>query len=307
MIRAGLAALALVGAAGALAQPVDDLERDDSLALTQLWHLTQASAGQCADTAPMTGILLEDSAVYADPALAERAYGLAGPIFVGSLAEGGPGEQAGLAVNLALAEIDGVRLADWPAPPPAHRFDRLYRAQALIDRAAARDGKVRLVAVSGRSFTVAAQPACRVALAIDDGKNYARAKAGAIRIGRAHMAETAGHPDWLAAMIAHEMAHAVLDHEARIAAAHGRAATVRATEHEADRLSVWLLARAGYDPRAAVEFQREVIARHNGFLMVDPTHGGWHERVRIIEAEIQAMHTAPDLDWARRFRRETYP
>lgn len=306
MIRAGLAALALLGAAGALAQPADDLERDDSLALSQLWRLARASAGQCADAAPLTGILVEDSAVYADPALAERAYGLAGPIFIGALAEGGPGAAAGLTVNLALSRIDGVRLADWPAPRP-HAFDRLYRAQALMDGAAARDGKVVLVSADGRSFTVVAQPACRVALAIDDGKNYARAKAGAIRIGRAHLDETAGHPDWLAAMIAHEMAHAVLDHAARIAAAHNDTATVRATEHEADRLSVWLLARAGIDPRAAVEFQRGVIARHNGFLTTDPTHGGWRERVRIIEAEIATMRAAPDLDWATRFRRESYP
>ena len=307
MIRAGLAALALLGATVAQAQPVDDLQRDDSAALTWLWRLARASASQCAKTVPQTGIQIEDSAVFDNPALAMRAYGLTGPLFVGALAEDGPGAKAGLSVNTTLASIAGVLVASLPAPDPRHAFDRQHRAQDLIDAAAARDGTVHLVTADGRDLAITAEPVCAATIAIDDGHNYARERAGAIRLGRDHVDETAGHPEWLAAMIAHELAHALLDHQAVIAAAHGRTDTVRKTEHEADRLSVWLLARAGIDPEAAVGFQRGVIARHNGFLSIDATHGGWRERVGIIEYEIQAMHAAPDLEWAKRFRRETYP
>lgn len=307
MIRAGLALLALLGATAAPAQPVDDLQRDDSAALSWLWRLSHASAGQCAESAPMTGLQIEDSAVFADPALAERAYGLAGPIFVGAIAEDSPGAAAGLQVNLALSAIAGQRLADLPPPDAKHPFARQHQVQDLLDTAAARDGSVRLTASDGREFMVTAAPACQVSITVDDGRNYARERAGAIHLGRNHIAETAGHPEWLAAMIAHEMAHAVLNHQAVIAAAHGHTRTVRATEHEADRLSVWLLARAGIDPTAAIGFMRGVIARHNGFLVIDPTHGGWRERVAIIEAEIAVMRSAPDLDWNKRFRREVLP
>ena len=72
------------------------------------------------------------------------------------------------------------------------------------------------------------------------------------------LAEEVRREDELAAVLAHEFAHHVLRHRARLDAAgvergllgnFGRnARLIRETEEEADRLSVWLLARAGYDP-----------------------------------------------------------
>ena len=59
----------------------------------------------------------------------------------------------------------------------------------------------------------------------------------------------------LAAVLAHEFAHNVLKHRAWHEANGGRKrASVRLTEREADRLSPWLLANAGLDPRGGVEF-----------------------------------------------------
>ena len=135
-------------------------------------------------------------------------------------------------------------------------------------------------------------PACRVRVLVDDGKGYAVATRDEVHIGRRHFAETGGDEAIGAAMIAHELAHAMLDHEAELRVSHRDTAVVRRAEREADRLSVWLLANAGYDPAAALAFQRTVIARHNGFLTMDPTHGGWRERSRVIAAEIDAMNAA---------------
>jgi len=105
-------------------------------------------------------------------------------------------------------------------------------------------------------------------------------------------------------MIGHEMDHAVLDHQAQLAASHGSVAVTRRTEREADRLSVWLMANAGYRPEGAIEFQRTIIAASAGFLTVDPTHGSWRERARVIATEIAVLKSAPDADWAHRFQRE---
>ena len=105
----------------------------------------------------------------------------------------------------------------------------------------------------------------------------------------------------LAAILAHELAHNVLRHRARLDAAgidrgllghFGRnARLVRATEVEADRLSVYLLERAGYDPEAAVRFWR----RFGGGLL--GLFGGTHHpsarrRLELLREEIAAIRRA---------------
>jgi beta-barrel assembly-enhancing protease len=292
----------LLLATPATAQPVDDLERDDSLALSVAWQLEAGNARYCPHAPPATGIQLEDTAVYSDPALARRTYGLTGDISIGALAETGPA--AGLAVNQTVTAIDGQPLA-LPAPPASDPFARLRRAQALLDDTAAHDGTVTLTLGDSRTVSVTAVPACRVAVHIDDEKNYANATRDEIHLGRRHFDLAQGDRAVIAALIAHELAHAVLDHESLLEAHHSAPALVRTTEREADRLSVWLLANAGYPPEAALTFQRTVIAHVTGPLSIDPLHGSWRERSRIIAAEIATLKAAPDADWPRRFVRET--
>lgn len=287
-----------------LAQPVDDLQRDDSLVQTVAWRLMVANAPFCARNGPATDIVVQDIAAYADPALAARVYGLAGPIHIGALAENGPGAKAGLAVNQTLIAVDGQSVSTLPPPPQKSPFDRADAVQTMLDNAAARHGAVTLTLSDGRQITVPAGPACHVHVHVDDGKNYARATRDEVHLGRRHLAETQGDETLIAAMAAHEMAHAVLDHQAQMAASHGSLTVTRRAEREADRLSVWLLANAGYPPEAAVTYQSTIIARHAGFLTIDPTHGSWRTRIRVIAEEIAVMAAAPDRDWARRFRRE---
>jgi beta-barrel assembly-enhancing protease len=298
-------ALALAVPAAASAQPVDAIEQDDALVLSVTWRLEAANARYCRDAAPGTGIQLQDTAAYNDPGLARRTYGLAGDIYIGALADTGPGTAAGLTVNMTVTAIDGQSLAALPAPPAADPFARLHRLQAMLDDAAAAHGAVTLTLAEGRTVAITAVPACRVAIRAEDQTRHANATREEIRVGRRHLALARGDRAVIAAMIAHELAHAVLDHETLLAAAHQAADAVRLTEREADRLSVWLMANAGYPPEAALTFQRTVIARSAGPLAIDPLHGSWRERTRIIAAEIAVLKAAPDLDWPRRFVRES--
>ncbi len=299
---AALAALLLGGRA--VATPVDDLQRDDSLAQSIGWRLLTANASACPDVAAATGIQVQDTAAYDDPALARARYGLSGDIFVGALADDSPGAASGLTVNTTIIAIAGQPLTALPAPPPRTPYARLQRVQALLDDAAARDGVVALTGGGGRVYRVATVPACRVAIMVDDDRTYANATRGEIRIGRRLFDATEGNRDVIAAIIAHELAHAVLDHESQLAQAHRSLAVRRRTEREADRLSVWLLAKAGYPPAAALDFQRTLVARYGGPLAIDLTHGGWRARSRIIAAEIATLTASPDADWPLRFRRE---
>jgi hypothetical protein len=100
-------------------------------------------------------------------------------------------------------------------------------------------------------------------------------------------------------VMAHELAHIILHHTQKLTAEHvnrgllsafGRnAKLIRATEDEADRLSVHLLANAGYDPQLAVLFWQTEGKRIDGGIFRSPTHGSPADRARMMQTEITAM------------------
>lgn len=310
MIARLFPALALLAAAPAPVSPaepqVEPLQAADARVQALGWRLATANHAFCARTMAATGITLADLATYDDAAAAREAYHLpaTGAIFVSAIAPGSPAQHAGLAVNTMLAAIAGHDLAGETPPSRGDWFARLTRVQALLDASAAQDGGVALRLADGHAITIPAQPACRVRYAVEDGKDWARAVRDEVHVGYKTVLQTGADDDLLAALLAHETAHAVLDHQAQILAAPHDIAVVRRTEREADRLSVWLLANAGFDPQAAVRLQAEVVRRRAGFLGFDPGHGSWRERAQVVTAEIATLRAAPDADWAHRFVRE---
>jgi predicted Zn-dependent protease len=100
--------------------------------------------------------------------------------------------------------------------------------------------------------------------------------------------------------MAHEFAHNILRHRDRLNAARasrgvlgvGRGvSSIRQTEIEADRLSVYLMERAGYDPGAAVRFWTRYGPHPLNFLR-SRDHPAWRERVRLMEVEIAKIRAA---------------
>ena len=110
--------------------------------------------------------------------------------------------------------------------------------------------------------------------------------------------------DELAVAMAHELAHNILRHpqelEAQGVPAGGmmrhlgrNARLVRATEIEADRLSVRLLAAAGYDLDAIVPFWRRLYGRPDSILQIISAHPGLGARERIIAEVLAEVRAAP--------------
>jgi hypothetical protein len=114
-----------------------------------------------------------------------------------------------------------------------------------------------------------------------------------------------------AALVAHELAHNVLGHDAWLDANGRSRLHVRRTEREADRLMPWLLANAGYDPAAAARFWRQWGKRHDAGLLMVRKHDGWDEREEFVAAEVpliaDLMAREGRADWAAHFRREIDP
>ena len=108
-----------------------------------------------------------------------------------------------------------------------------------------------------------------------------------------------GDDQELASIVAHELAHIVLDHPARLTAAHvdrglfkgfGRSARLfKQTENEADRLSVTLMANAGYDPQAAVRYWLTYGPKLDDQGGLGSTHLSWRKRAELIGEEARRV------------------
>jgi len=282
------------------AQPVDALQQDDALIQTIGWRLSHANAPLCQRGAPGIGLLLGDVQTFEDPSTARAAYGLSGDIAIAAVAAGSPAAEAGLAANMVVTAVAGEPVG--PAPSPGS-WDRVWRLQSRLEQAAATTGSASLTLVDGRVVTVKAAPSCGVRFIVDDRADNAGATRVQVRIGRETIARL-GHDEALvAAVLAHELAHAALDHETVLGPGERPVPAVRRTEREADRLAVWILANAGYDPEAAVRMNLRLGPR-GLFVSASSTHGSARTRAHEIAAEIAVLRAAPDLDWARRFRRE---
>lgn len=262
-------------------------------------RLAVSSRAWCRDRQWLPGITLGVE----NPAVASRAGRTRLQVLVLARALDGPAMRAGIAANDPIETVDGQPL---PAVTAASggSFTGMEQARDAFEAAFA-DGSARLgVRRAGREITIdvrGEQGCASRFLILPSGRLNAFANGRSVQV-TSRLAEQIEREDELAAILAHEFAHHVLRHRAQLDASgvergfmsnFGRnARLIRATEEEADRLSVWLLDRAGYDPRAAVRFLRWLGRRD---LFGSPTHGGWRGRVARLEAEIVAMRAAgPD-------------
>ena len=273
------------------------------------WRLQTGNAALCRDLQPAPGFQIHAVDQYGDAAPAARAtFGFTTPVQVEAVAAGSPAARAGVAPDDGLAAINGVPLA---APTAATRGTTVTRDAASALLAAqpadkplvltlARDGKARTV-------TLAASPGCRSAFEVLLGPGMKAQSDGRIVQVGVRFFELLPD-DKIAAIVAHELSHTILNHRARLekAGAHwgilselGRNGRLfRRTEDDADRLSVHLLRNAGYDPEAAVRFWRENGGAVDGGLFRGPSHGSAKARAAALAAEIKALPPANTPDTA---------
>lgn len=278
------------------------------------WRLTRANAAFCTGAAPGIGLLLLDAGSFADPAAIQRALGIQGDFAIGAVAKDSPAERAGLVPGEEILAIDAAGMADQPAAAPRD-YRRIAGLQDMIERQlAAKDSITLTVRSSGgveRSVTMAGEPACPSRFELGGGTSRAMAEGSRVIVG--HEALGRNSDDGEAAMlIAHELAHNILLHPRHLDAVGRGASAVAATEREADRLAVWLIANAGYDPEAGVRFAGSYLRRIDQGLFRAPTHDGWRGRQALIGREVEAVRQArraqPDgpLDWREHFSRQAH-
>lgn len=261
-------------------------------------RLAVAGADLCRDQVPIAGIAVHSLSQYGDPYrdVAASAFHLDDRPAVLAADPASPAGRAGIRADDILVAADGRSFGE-QKPAATASFGQTERALDGLDAAFA-DGAADLALVRGGAplaVRVTAVPGCRGRFQlVPGGRLNAGADGRYIQISAA-LSSYVRDDDELAAILAHELAHNILNHRLRLDDARvsrgmfksiGRnARLIRETEVEADRLSVYLLDRGGYSVEAAARFWRRFGPEHGKGIFASPTHPGWKERVSIIEAE----------------------
>ena len=234
------------------------------------WRLSEANAGLCPAVRFSAGWALHAARQYSlelRPHVMDR-FGLRGDLpGVLSAPPGSPADLAGLVVGDLIVAIDGEPLTEGPAGGPAG-WEGLERNLRIVDAALADGGATLTVRRGDEERAISIQPvrACGYDVQLDPSDELnARADGRRLFISTA-LAGFAVNDDELAVILGHELAHHVLQHRrwSEVGGA-GRQANDSAwrteggqggAEQQADRVGLYLAARAGYNPAVAAPFWR---------------------------------------------------
>ena len=274
------------------------------------FQLARGNVGFCPKVVPSIGLQLQDMVSYGAPAIARAALGLTRDFAVQTAARGSPAALSGsFTRNREIVSLERMDPNTWPARAKMD-WNRLVWAHDHIEAMLTEHGGIAVGFADGAAARLQPVEVCATRFELMGEGDTAVADGVRVVIGIDFPAFAYDEPEF-AALVAHELAHNVLGHDAWLDT-HGRSRRhVRRTEREADRLMPWLLANAGYDPAAAARFWRQWGKQHDGGLLMVRKHDGWDEREEFVAAEVpliaDLMAREGRADWAAHFRREIDP
>ncbi|HYC67377.1 M48 family metalloprotease [Brevundimonas sp.] len=273
------------------------------------WRLSEANADLCPTVRLSAGWALHSARQYSLELRphAEARFGLRGDLPGVLVAPpGSPAAAAGFRVGDLLLAVDGVALSPGE-PGGAAAWEGLAANIAVVDAALARGSARFAVQREGGPVDLVIRPrrACGYEVQLDPSDELnARADGRRLFISTA-LAGFAQSDDELAVILGHELAHHVLGHRPwndtggaarRVNEGAWRADGGRGgAEQQADRVGLYLSARAGYDPAAAAPFWRRFGASNWRVRYPQVGHASAGARAAALEAverEIEAKRSA---------------
>ena len=287
--------LAAAAAPAGLDAPSLEALRAVDLRLATIAHrLVTTNAALCRDRSPATGAVLHALTQYdaATAPAAREVFGFVAPVSVEAVVAGSAAHRAGIRANDGIVSVEGATVTASATPPSSADRD------AALARVAAATGAVRFGIAGHGEVVVDAPPGCRANFEVLLGPEMAAHSDGRIvQIGVRFFERY--RDEETAVIVAHELAHVILRHRARLEGAGvkggllgelGRNAKLgQRAELEADTLGVALLYNAGFDPASAARFWREHGGDIDGGLFRSRTHPATATRVRAIEAAVGAI------------------
>ena len=271
--------------------------------------LARGNAGFCPKVVPSIGLTLQDMASYGAPDLARRTLGLTRDFAVQTAARGSPAALSGAFTrNREVVMLEGFDPNGWRAGAAAMAWERLTRAQDHVEAMLTEHGGITIGFADGGTVRVQPVEVCATRFELMGAGTTAVADGSRVVIGIGFPAFQYPEEPVFAGLVAHELAHNLLGHDAWLDRVGRKPGLVRRIEREADRLIPWLLANAGYDPEAGVTFMTRWGSKHDSGLRLRMGHDGWDERAEAIAAEVTQvkalMASEGRADWTRYFRRE---
>ena len=312
-VRAILVCAALLASTVVAAAPKSDtiaayhaLAAQDLRLATVGYRLADANVDFCRNKARIPGWVLHDERQYPDLAAARAAFAFRQPVSISALVPGGPAEKAGMELGDGPVYIGGDTMIWYGGEPVHHRptVERLENIKKTIATALSAKPPLSITITTqtgDRKFALDPPPICATEFWVDPkAKTDAGADGDRVRV-TSGLLDFVADDDELAAVIAHELAHNLLGHPEKLSAIRkGKSKAIRETENEADLLSVWLMANAGYDPKASVRFWQRYGPMKGGGLFTSATHLPWKKRVSLLSAEIDTMNAQPEIKGKRR-------
>jgi hypothetical protein len=276
------------------------------------WQLVHGNAAFCPKVALSIGLQLQDMASYGAPAIARAALGLKGDFAVQTAARGSPAAASGaFASNREIVGVGHHHPNTLEATDKRMNWQRLIAVHDWIEAELAARKSVTIAFADGTAAQLEPTEVCATRFELLGEGKKAVADGARVVIGIDFPGFAYDEPVF-AGVVAHELAHNVLEHDDWLDRNGRSRRHVRRTEREADRLMPWLLANGGYDPAAAVVFWERWGREHDsGLLILRKGHDGWDERAEFVAAELplirELMVREGRADWRAHFRREIDP
>lgn len=306
-VRLGPFSLLLAATMLAIAAPATADEemfeaiRKADLAMAQIgYRLATANAPLCDRLEPGLGLVLHTPEQYARGLRGDaiRHFKFKTPVAVEAVIPGSPAARAGIEPDDSLVKIGTAQFPEADLRAEAST-SALIRAADSIAALPATEPVEAFGQRDGQNYVRAIDPvpACRTRFELLIGTAYvANADGRMVQISSRFFEDYPA--DLVAAVVAHELAHNILHHRERLeerGVAYGMLSGFgrnvryfRQTELEADRLSVSLLANAGYDPAVAIQFWQKFGPGQGGILR-SRSHPAWRDRVNAIRHAIDTM------------------
>lgn len=291
------AASPLAAAPQKMAQAFEEVRKADMQLARVGWRLALGNAALCDRREAGLGLQLHtlDQFDGSVRGAAKAHFRFASDVAVEGVVPGSPADRAGLQADDSLVRVGSVTFAALNGSPGS--TDRLVASQLAV-AALPQDQPIEIEAVrNGKPlrFTVHSVPICKSRFELRLASDF-RASADGTMVQVSSAFFDAYPEQNVAAAIAHELSHNILRHRDRLDARgvdfgllSGFGANVkyfRQTELQADLLSVYLLANAGYDPKVSIAFWQEFGPSKAGGIFRTRSHPHWRDRVATLHAEI---------------------
>ena len=283
------------------------LQRDDQRVADTAWRIASRNTDSCPKLWAALGVSLHHISQYepAYRAAAQAAFGLDDTFpSILAVAEGSPASAAGLKPNDTLRAVNGADLAGKGGEQAiAASYSAVSAAMAALEALPEQKAAVLSIARGGQRLEVSVTPqnVCRSRVELTPGNAINANANGLVAQISGRLVNWVESDDELALVIAHEMAHNLLDHPKRLneksalsdlATSLGLAGKAqRQMELEADRVGIIMAASAGYNYKIAPDFWTKLNSNSPLASFLATTHPKTRARRENAQRVVDELNT----------------